>query len=296
MYCGRFAPSPTGPLHFGSLIAAVGSYLEARTRHGLWLLRIEDLDTPRTVRGAADDIIRCLTAFGLHWDGAVMHQSTRAAAYRDALERLEARGALYPCCCTRREIADSALHGMDGPVYPGTCRGGVRAGRTARATRVHTAGAHIVFEDAVQGVITQDVEQAVGDFIVTRADGLIAYQLAVVVDDAAQGITDVVRGADLMDSTPRQIWLQRLLDLPTPRYVHLPVAVNARGEKLSKQTRARALDPRHPVPLLVDALCFLGQAPPTALRTASLHDLWEWALGHWQRQRIPGQRRAAFSA
>lgn len=294
LYRGRFAPSPTGPLHFGSLIAAVGSYLEARTQGGEWLLRIEDLDTPRTVRGAANSIQRCLAAFGMTWDGAVLFQSTRAHAYHAALEQLSAQDALYPCNCTRREIADSAVPGIDGPVYPGTCRSGLRAGRSARAMRVRTRGAHIDFEDAVQGVMSQDVEREVGDFVVARADGLIAYQLAVVVDDAAQGITDVVRGADLLDSTPRQIWLQRLLNLPTPRYVHLPVAVNARGEKLSKQTRARALDAQHAVPALHDALRFLGQDPPPPLRQAPLSDLWDWAMAHWQRQHIPDRRSVAI--
>lgn len=295
LYRGRFAPSPTGPLHFGSLIAAAGSYLEARTQGGEWLLRIEDLDTPRTVRGAADNIQRCLAAFGMTWDGAALFQSTRAHAYRAALEQLSAQGALYPCTCTRREIADSAVTGIDGPVYPGTCRSGLRAGRGARALRVRTQGVHIAFEDAVQGAISQDIERDVGDFVVARADGLIAYQLAVVVDDAAQGITDVVRGADLLDSTPRQIWLQRLLHLPAPRYAHLPVAVNARGEKLSKQTRARALDMQHPVPALHDALGFLGQGPPPSLRQASLSELWDWAIANWRRPSIPNQRSAAIA-
>jgi glutamyl-Q tRNA(Asp) synthetase len=294
VYRGRFAPSPTGPLHFGSLVAAAGSFLEAKTKNGEWLVRIEDLDTPRTVPGSADDILRTLEAYGMVWDGTVIYQSARDDAYQAALHQLQARGALYGCACTRREIADSALQGIEGPVYPGTCRDGLPAGRAARATRVRTQGARIIFEDAVQGTRTQDVEHEVGDFIVARADGVVAYQLAVAVDDAAQGITDVVRGADLMDSTPRQILLQRLLNLPTPRYVHLPIAVNAQDEKLSKQTRARALDQKNPVPALLDALHFLGQKPPLQLRRMRLTDVWDWATNHWQRQRIPARRTAQF--
>lgn len=290
MYRGRFAPSPTGPLHFGSLVAAVGSFLEAQSRGGEWLVRMEDLDTPRTVPGAADDILRCLETFGMTWNGAVLCQSTRHDAYREAHGQLRARGALYDCACTRREIADSAVIGIDGPVYPGTCRNGPPAGRKARATRVRTAGARICFDDAVQGTLAQNVEHQVGDFVVQRADSLYAYQLAVVVDDAAQGITDVVRGADLLDSTPRQIWLQRLLELPTPHYAHLPVAVNAAGEKLSKQTRARALDQRAPGPQLIKALRFLGQSVPPELEGASVNTLWEWARHHWQPQQIPPLR------
>jgi glutamyl-Q tRNA(Asp) synthetase len=294
VYRGRFAPSPTGPLHFGSLIAAVGSYLEAKAHRGEWLLRIEDIDTPRSVAGAADNILHCLTAFGMTWDGEVMYQSTRTAAYHDALTQLRARGVLYACACTRREIADSATHGIEGPIYPGTCRDGLPADRLPRATRVRThEGARVTFDDAVQGAITQDVEHEVGDFVVARADGLIAYQLAVVADDAAQGITDVVRGADLLDSTPRQILLQQLLGLPTPRYMHLPVAVNAQGEKLSKQTLAPPLDPREPSSQLIAALRFLGQEPPANLNQRTPAQIWDWAMAHWQRQRIPAQRAAA---
>ena len=290
MYRGRFAPSPTGPLHFGSLVAAVGSFLEAKTQGGVWLVRIEDIDTPRVVAGAADDILRCLTAFGMAWDGAVMVQSTRTEAYHAALEQMRARGSLYGCACTRREIADSAVRnidGIDGPVYPGACREGLPAGRSARATRVRTQGAHVRFEDAIQGVITQDVEREIGDFVVGRADGLIAYQLAVVVDDAAQGITDVVRGADLLNSTPRQILLQHLLGLPTPRYAHLPVAVNAHGEKLSKQTLARAVNREKPVPELVNVLNFLGQTPLPGLERARIAEVWDWAATNWRCDRIP---------
>lgn len=297
MYCGRFAPSPSGPLHFGSLVAAVGSYLEAKTHSAVhnseWLLRIEDLDAPRVVAGAADGILRSLEAFGMAWDGPVMFQSTRTEAYHAALEQLRARGVLYGCACTRREIADSSLRGMDGAVYPGTCREGLPLGRSARATRLRTQGAKISFNDSIQGTITQDVEREAGDFVVARADGLMAYQLAVVVDDAAQGITAVVRGADLLDSTPRQILLQRLLGLPTPRYAHLPVAVNAAGEKLSKQTCALALNPDNPALQLVSALRFLGQAPPLALARASVSEVWDWAIANWRLTQISGRQASA---
>ena len=295
-YRGRFAPSPTGPLHFGSLVAAVGSYLDARSHGGQWLVRIEDIDTPRTIPGAADDILRTLERLGMSWDETVMVQSTRTDAYRAALENLRERGVLYPCACTRREIADSALHGIEGYVYPGTCRNGLPAGRAPRATRIRTASARIAFDDAIQGLVAQDLEHDIGDFVVWRADGLFAYQLAVVVDDAAQGITDIVRGADLLDSTPRQIYLQQVLGLPTPRYAHLPVAVNDQGEKLSKQTLARALDTQQPAREVTAALRFLGQAlPDDVLKTAvenptNLSAIWDWAIAHWDRARVAAQR------
>lgn len=283
-YRGRFAPSPTGPLHFGSLVAALGSYLDAKAHGGEWLVRMEDLDAPRTVPGAADSILRALEACGLQWEGTVRYQSLRTDAYRAALEILRARDMIYPCACSRREIADSALTGIEGPVYPGTCRDGLPEGRAARALRVRTAGARLEFADAIQGTITQDIARDVGDFVVWRADGMFAYQLAVVIDDADQGITDIVRGADLLHSTPRQMHLQRLLGLPMPRYCHLPVAVNARGEKLSKQTLARAIDAHDAVGELRRALSFLDQPLPTAISDTA--DLLQWAVAHWTPDRI----------
>lgn len=286
MYVGRFAPSPTGPLHFGSLIAAVGSYLQARHQGGRWHVRIEDLDPPREVAGAADAILRLLEAYGLHWDGEVLYQSRRHALYQAALERLRAAGFAYDCGCTRREIA-RAPSGAEGPIYPGTCREGLPPGKVARAVRLRTHDETLVFEDAVQGRIAQRLESEIGDFVVLRADGLFAYQLAVVIDDAAQGITEVVRGADLLDSTARQIYLQRLLGLSTPGYLHLPVAVDARGDKLSKQTHAQALPLDAPLPHLFQALAFLGQDPPTALLEGELAALWAWAVRHWNPARIP---------
>ena len=285
-YRGRFAPSPTGPLHFGSLVAAVASYLEAKSRGGEWLVRIEDVDTPRSVAGATEEILATLTACGMQHDGEIVYQSARNELYEAALNQLRERGLAYPCACSRREIADSALRGIDGPVYPGTCRDGL-AGKPPRAWRVDTRGARIAFDDAVQGRIEQDIEREIGDFVLLRADGLYAYQLAVVIDDADEGITDVVRGADLLDSTPRQIFLQQTLDLPTPRYLHVPVAVNAQGEKLSKQTLAQAVDCAHPLPALMAALHFLGQQPPTL---DSIPAFWQWATANWQRGRVPKAR------
>jgi glutamyl-Q tRNA(Asp) synthetase len=290
-YRGRFAPSPTGPLHFGSLVAALGSYLDARAHGGEWLVRMEDLDPPRETPGAADQILRTLQSLGLHWDGVVLRQSERGDAYQAALAELERRDATYPCACTRREIGDSALAGIDGTlVYPGTCRNGLPAGRTARATRVRVDDAVIEFDDAVQGRMRQQLAAAVGDFVLRRADGLFAYQLAVVVDDAAQGITDVVRGADLLDSTPRQILLQRLLGAPTPRYLHLPVATNAAGEKLSKQTRAPPIDRARPGAALLAALDFLGQRADARLVGAPPADVLAAAIARWDRALIPRVR------
>jgi len=291
-YRGRFAPSPTGPLHFGSLVAAVGSYLEARTRGGDWRVRMEDPDPPRVVPGAADEILRALDACGMHWDGDVVRQSARSAAYHSALHRLRARGMVYSCACSRREIADSAIAGIEGLVYTGTCRSGVPHGKRARAQRVMTCGAVIAFDDALQGRVEHDLEKDFGDFVLYRADRVYAYQLAVVIDDAEQGITDVVRGSDLLDSTSRQIHLQRLLGLPTPHYAHLPVAVGETGEKLSKQTLAAPVDADRPVPALAAALAFLGQRPPADLARASHSDFWQWALMNWNLARVPRARTA----
>ena len=293
MYVGRFAPSPTGPLHFGSLVAALGSWLDARSAQGAWLLRIEDLDRPREQPGAAKEILSVLEACGLHWDGEVMVQSLRNELYRAALERLSEAGATYACGCTRREMADSAP-AIDGArVYPGTCRDGLAKGKTARAVRVRTVDEPVVFRDRLFGRLAQSVEREVGDFVLWRADGQFAYQLAVVVDDAAQGVTDVVRGADLIDSTARQIHLQRLLGLPTPRYLHLPVAVNAAGEKLSKQTGAKPVDPARAGPELVRALALLGHAPPVELAHAPPRELLDWGARNWNIPRIPKVRAIA---
>ena len=282
-YVGRFAPSPTGPLHFGSLVAALASWLDARSASGRWLVRMEDLDRPRVMPGAADAILRQLEAFGLEWHGPVVYQSARLDLYRDSLRNLETH--CYPCACTRKELEDSGL-ALDGSrIYPGTCRGGLAPGKAPRAVRVHTDAAPLRFMDRVQGEMAQSVEREVGDFVLQRADGIVAYQLAVVVDDAAQGVTDVVRGADLLDSTARQIHLQRLLGVATPRYLHVPVATNAAGEKLSKQTRAPDAGPDDIVP----ALAFLGMQAPEGLLA---RELLAWATGHWDPAQIPRGRAA----
>lgn len=289
-YRGRFAPSPTGPLHFGSLITALGSYLDAKAQGGEWWLRIDDIDPPRVAPGAADAILRALETYGLEWDGAVQYQRQRSEAYAAALAELQRLGVVYACACSRREIADSSIGRPGAPIYPGTCRAGLAPGKAARALRVDTRSAVVRFEDRLQEMVEQDLEREAGDFIVQRADGLFAYQLAAVVDDAELGITDIVRGADLLDSTLRQVYLQTLLKLPLPRYLHLPVAVNALGEKLSKQTLAPPLDIAHPQPALVQALSFLNHPPPEALNGAKTQEILAWAVQNWAVARLPKVR------
>jgi glutamyl-Q tRNA(Asp) synthetase len=287
-YRGRFAPSPTGPLHFGSLVAALASYCDARAVGGEWLLRIEDVDAPRAREGAEGQILAALERYGFAWDGGIVRQSDRTPLYAEALARLRAAGHAYACACTRRELELAPL-GISGErVYPGTCRDGIplsRSERRQRAWRVRVAGASIDCNDRLQGTQRQALARDVGDFVVKRADGLFAYQLAVVVDDAEQGITDVVRGADLHSSTPRQVVLQKLLGLPTPSYLHVPVAINDAGEKLSKQTRAAAL-PHSPLPTLLAAWRFLGQEPP-ADTPADVGEFWRWAHAAWTVSRLP---------
>jgi glutamyl-Q tRNA(Asp) synthetase len=292
-YVGRFAPSPTGPLHFGSLVAALGSCLEARAQGGRWLLRMEDVDEPRCSPAAADGILHTLTACGFEWDGDVMVQSARKERYREVLAELQHAGLVFPCACTRKELADSTLAPDGAAIYPGTCRNGLPPERAARAWRLRVDDITVCFDDAVQGRNCQALASEVGDFVLLRADGYFAYQLAVVVDDADQGITHVVRGADLLDSTPRQIFLQRCLGLPTPAYAHLPVAVNAAGEKLSKQTLARAIDERDPLPALVAAMEFLGQPVPAETRRTTTADFWAWAISAWRMERVPRARSLA---
>jgi len=287
-YIGRFAPSPTGPLHLGSLMAAVGSYLEAKAHDGRWLLRMEDLDPPREMPGAADGILRDLTALGFQWDGPVVYQSRRLEAYEHALGQLQHGAHVFPCACTRSEITDSAMAGIEGPVYPGTCRDGLAPGKTARTLRVRVEAGDLGFEDQLQGPIHQDLARDIGDFVVRRADGCHAYQLAVVVDDTWTGVTHVVRGADLLLSTPRQLHLQTLLGYPRPIYMHLPVLVNAAGEKLSKQTHAAPLDLSRPASALWQALHYLQQSPPQSLKQSSIDDVWTWAREHWQPDAMMG--------
>jgi len=284
-YRGRFAPSPTGRLHFGSLVAAVGSWLFARAAGGRWLVRIEDLDPPREVAGADRVILETLAAFGLESDEPVLHQSRRAAVYAEALARLEARGAVYPCCCSRSDLEPLA------GIHPAACIAPRDAMREP-AWRVRVPERTIAFDDAIQGRIAQDLAREVGDFVVRRADGWFAYQLAVVADDAAQRITDIVRGSDLVDSTPRQILLQELLDLPRIRYAHLPLALDAEGRKLSKQERSLAVEPTDPLPALRAALAFLGQQP-TSERT--IEGTLASALDAFDPKRIPAIPRAPKS-
>ena len=259
---GRFAPSPTGPLHLGSLVAAVGSWLFARREGGRWLVRMEDLDTPRVVAGSADEILRALERYGLTWDGDVVYQSQRIALYDDALNALRAKNLVYDCGCSRADLARAASAPLGRePVYPGTCRDGLPPGRVARAVRFRTPHEVIRFDDAIRGPVEEDVAEETGDFVVRRADGVYAYQLAVVVDDAAQGVTQVVRGADLLSSTARQIALQRALGFPAPSYAHLPLVTNADGSKLGKRDGALplpSLDETRVRETLSFALRFLG--------------------------------------
>ncbi|AET88661.1 MULTISPECIES: tRNA glutamyl-Q(34) synthetase GluQRS [Caballeronia] len=286
-YRGRFAPSPTGPLHAGSLVSALASFLDARAHGGSWIVRIEDVDAPRTVPGAADDILATLAHFGMHSDAPAVWQSERGAAYAAAFARLQAAGFIYPCGCTRREIADSLLHAHARHAtlaYPGTCRNGLH-GKPARAWRLRVpdgAAAVVSFQDRWQGMQSQDLATEVGDFALKRADGLWAYQLAVVVDDADASITHVVRGADLLDSTARQIYLQRCLDVPTPAYLHVPVVNNDVGEKLSKQTGAAPLDRHAPLDALVQAARHLGLDVASSLSSiSSLDTFYSAATAAW---------------
>jgi len=285
-YCGRFAPTPSGPLHFGSLVAAAGSYLEARSRGGLWRLRIDDLDPLRVAPGATGAILRCLEALGFEWDGPIVYQSKRLAAYHASLHRLRTMGVVYPCSCSRREIAETGLRGREGSIYPGTCRARTCARRPARALRLNVSGATVEFDDRLLGLQQRQLADTLGDFIVYRADGVYAFHLASAVDDGEHAITDVVRGADLLESSARQIHVLDLLDLPVPRYTHLPVAVDAAGHKLSKQTHASALDASRPASALCATLRFLNQPVAPGLDRAALSEVWAHALRHWDLARV----------
>lgn len=280
LYTGRFAPSPSGPLHMGSLLAALASYLEARARQGRWLVRIEDLDPPREQAGADRLILATLESLGLHWDGPVVYQSRRHAAYDAALQQLHERGLLFYCRCSRRQLREW------GGIYPGTCRP-FREPRPDSAIRLRTDSLHYEFQDLFQGRQSMNAAND-GDFIVHRRDGHYAYQLAVVVDDAWQGITHIVRGIDLIDNTGRQLYLQQQLGLPTPVYGHIPVIVNHDGQKLSKQHGATALKPENAPRDLYSALCYLRQNPPPALADCNVDDMLDWAVQHWKPAAVAG--------
>jgi glutamyl-Q tRNA(Asp) synthetase len=286
-YRGRFAPSPTGPLHFGSLVAAVGSYTDAKFHHGKWLVRIEDVDLQRTVPGVAGQILDTLEKLGMEWDEEVIYQGQRSEAYRETLQVLSKQGLIYPCTCSRKEIVDSSITGLYGFIYPGTCLNKPASTEYAHALRVQTRDDLIAFQDRLQGFYAQRLHHDVGDFVLRRADGIYAYQWAVVVDDAAQNITHVVRGADLLDSTPRQIFLQQLLGYVTPHYLHLPVVTNAAGEKLSKQTKAAPIDMANALCELVAALRFLGQESPEEILQGDISSFWRWTIENWRVSRIP---------
>lgn len=278
-YVGRFAPSPTGPLHFGSLLAAVASYLQAKSQSGLWLLRVEDIDPPRQQDGATEKILAALERYGFEWDGPVSYQGDNIERHMQVVSDLRRAGLAYPCSCSRRDLAN-VKQGTLGAIYPGTCREGCTGADFA--IRVRTDDAIVQFDDVLQGIQQQRLESESGDFVILRRDGLIAYHLAVVADDFDQGITEIVRGIDLLDSTPRQIHLQRLLDYETPGYLHIPVAENDQGQKLSKLTGAPGLPLDEVNPILIATLNALGQQPPHELAQGSLDDIWSWSIKHWQ--------------
>lgn len=281
-YRGRFAPSPTGPLHLGSMLSALGSYLQAKNQNGEWLVRIEDLDPPREIPGAADDILKTLELFGLHWDGEVSYQSKRQAYYQDALNELQKNGLLYPCSCSRKQISEIARSGNIGLVYPGTCRNGQQQKKSSYAQRLLSKNQKIQFIDALQGSIEQNIELETGDIALLRADGFYAYHLAVVVDDHQQNITEIVRGYDLIQCTPIQIYLQQCLHYKTPHYLHLPIIVNKQREKLSKQTGAQAVAQHAVEKTLFQLLKLLQQKPPQDLVDATKTEILRWAIQNWQ--------------
>ncbi|OHQ23400.1 tRNA glutamyl-Q synthetase [Neisseria sp. HMSC066H01] len=287
MYIGRFAPSPTGLLHIGSLLTAVASYADARAHQGKWLVRIEDLDPPREMPGAAADILRTLEAFGFEWDGEVAYQSRRYGLYQDTLDRLKAAGLVYPCYCSRKDWQAAATQGSDGFVYNGRCRVPQQRPHTQNKTpawRIQVPNRVIGFSDGIVGQYAQNLAHDIGDFVLLRADGYWAYQLAVVADDADQGITHIVRGQDLLVSTPRQIYLQQCLGVPTPAYAHLPLLTNSQGQKWSKQTLAPALDLNQKEQLLRQVLTYLNL--PDAPAVNRPQELLDWAVAHWQIDKI----------
>ncbi|MCW8995792.1 MAG: tRNA glutamyl-Q(34) synthetase GluQRS [Psychromonas sp.] len=284
-YRGRFAPSPSGSLHFGSLIAALGSYLQAKSQQGIWQVRIDDIDPPREVAGAAQDILQTLQTYGLHWDGEVVYQSQRSQAYEKVLSQLSEQKLCYACSCTRKIIK------QQGGIYLGTCRN-KQLNFNGNSLRINLQKQHhpvTHFYDQLQGDVFLNSREANEDFIIKRKDGLYAYNLAVVIDDINQGITEVVRGADLLHTTGKQITLYQLLNTQAPRYLHLPVAVTSPGQKLSKQNHAQAIDKDNPIPTLLKALKFLGHRVPSRIATSSCSKILEWAVQNWSLENIPRQ-------
>lgn len=283
-YTGRFAPTPSGPLHFGSLLAALASYLDARHQNGQWLVRMEDLDQPRNQDGAPEQILQALTAHGLEWDGDVLVQSQHEERYQQQIRSWVDQGLAYYCDCSRRDLV--AHQG----VYPGTCRERNLPPAADHAVRVRVTDEPIAFSDRLQGEVSQRLESEVGDFVIRRRDGIVAYQFAVVMDDIAQGVTDIVRGADLLDSTPRQLWLYRLLQAPAPDYLHIPLMMAEHGQKLSKRVGSAPVRATNASASLFAGLVVLAQRPPAGLRNAPVADLLAWAIEHWQPMRLPAVR------
>ncbi|MBL4572324.1 MAG: tRNA glutamyl-Q(34) synthetase GluQRS [Gammaproteobacteria bacterium] len=279
-YIGRFAPSPTGPLHFGSLLAALASFLDARANQGKWLMRIEDLDPPREPAGSAELILQQLQDLGMIWDDEVLYQSTRLDAYKEIVDQLQDRDLCYPCNCTRGQVREM------GRLYNGSCRKRCAPPEKPYALRLKTKALEIGFDDEIQGHFSQQLELDAGDFVICRKDGLFAYQLAVVVDDEFQNITHIVRGWDLLDSTPRQIYLQRVLNYQKISYAHIPIIVDEKGQKLSKQAFAPSIKTDRASEAIYKALTFLGQAPPTGIAKEKPESQLEWAIENWDSQAV----------
>ena len=287
IYRGRFAPSPTGPLHFGSLVAAVGSYLQAKHQHGEWLVRIDDIDPPREIDGAADNILKTLEDFGFEWDESVLYQSSRHHYYQEIVDELVKQELAYPCSCSRTSILKKTGQVKGDTIYPGFCRNGPLENSSDYTIRVRCNSEPICFNDAIQGEQNFNLEKNHGDFVIQRRDHYFAYHLATGIDDSEQKITEVVRGADLLNCTPNQLHIQRILNLSSPQYSHLPVAVSYDGQKLSKQNHAKAINPSESVELLYKTLKFLGQMPSIELMNVSQEEIWDWAIKHWQLHLVP---------
>ena len=286
IYRGRFAPSPTGAVHFGTLIAAVGSFLQAKKNDGEWLIRIEDVDTTRTIDCSDKEILNTLEVFGFEWDGEIIYQSYQTEHYQQALEQLISQSLVFPCSCSRKKLAES-----NSDIYPGTCRAKILPEPGEYAFRLIANDTTVEFNDIVMGKQSQNIKHKCGDFVIKRRDNLFAYQLAVVVDDARQNITEIVRGSDLLDSTPRQIYLQQLLGYTTPGYCHLPLAVDDDGNKISKSEGGASVEIKYKEKLLCKSLAFLGQNPPGDLSDSSINDIWKWSIENWDVSLVPGNNK-----